>query len=456
MTTVLVVGACLGKSALVTGQADELAWLDAYREPASRIIGAAMADTFAWHRLAELSDSFGPRLSGSPQLEGAIRWALDEMLADGLENVHLEPVMVPHWVRGQERARIVRPAKQELVMLGLGGSIATPPGGLEAETIVVGSFDELETRADEVSGKIVVYNVPFTTYPQTVRYRTTGASRAARHGAMASLVRSVGPRGARTPHTGAMTYTETDPQIPAAAITVEDSELLQRMQDRGTPAWVRLEMEAHMLPDAESANVIGEIRGREWPEEVVVGGGHIDSWDVGTGSTDDGGGSIVTWDALRILQQLNLRPRRTLRVVLWTNEENGFRGATAYRDRYAEELANHVMMLESDSGVFRPRGFGFTGNPRARKTVEAIGSLLRGIDAHRIGPSGGGADIGPSVRAANIPRMSLDVDGSNYFAIHHTPADTMDKIDPTDVARNVAAVAVMAYVVAEMPERLGR
>ena len=453
MAAVLVVGICLGNASPATGQADQPAWLDPYREPASRIIGAAMADTFAWNRLAELSDMFGHRLSGSPQLEQAIQWAANGMRADGLENVHLEPVMVPHWVRGQEHARMIRPNEQDLVMLGLGGSIGTPPGGIEAETFVVDSFDALDSRAH---GKIVVYNVPFTTYTQTVRYRTTGAWRAARHGAVASLVRSVGPRGARTPHTGAVNYTETDSRIPAAAITVEDAELLQRMQDRGTPAWVRLEMDAHLLPDAESANVVGEILGWEWPDEVVVVGGHIDSWDVGTGSTDDGGGCIVTWEALRIIKQLGLRPRRTLRVVLWTNEENGLRGATAYRDRYDKQLADHIMMLESDSGVSRPRGFLFTGNPRGRETVKAIASLLRGIDAHRVGPNGGGADIGPSVRAANIPSMSLDVDRSNYFAIHRTPADTMDKIDPTEVAQNVAAIAVMAYIVADLPERLGR
>ena len=459
---IAVVTTCLMSQASVAGQ--DTAWLDAYRAPASRIIGEALSGTFAWQRLAELSDTFGHRLSGSPQLERAIRWAAEEMRRDGLENVRLEPVMVPHWVRGREAARVVRPVEQELVMLGLGGSIGTPAAGVEAETLVVGSFDELDARASDVAGKIVVYNVPFTTdfqtpfatYLQTVRYRMTGASRAARHGAVASLVRSVGPRGHRTPHTGSVTYTDSDPQIPAAAVTVEDAELLQRLQDRGTPATVQLTMEARMLPDAESANVVAEILGRERPEEVVVVGGHIDSWDVGTGSTDDGGGCIVTWDALRILKKLGLRPRRTLRVVLWTNEENGLGGGLAYRDRYADELDNHVMMLESDSGVFQPRGFGFTGNPQARATIETIASLLRGIDADRIGPTGNGADIGPSVRAANIPSLSLDVDGASYFTIHHTPADTMDKIDPTDVARNVAAVAVMAYVIADMPQRLGR
>jgi carboxypeptidase Q len=212
-------------------------------------------------------------------------------------------------------------------------------------------------------------------------------------------------------------------------------------------------MEARFFPDADSFNVVGEIRGRELPDEVVVVGGHFDSWDVGTGSTDDGGGCVVTWDALRLMKKLNLRPRRTVRVVLWTNEENGLRGGLAYRDRYKDQLDKHVLMLESDSGVFKPTGFGFTGSESARSRIVDIARLLAGIGADHITASGEGADIGPSVQAGNIPAMSLEVDG-NYFLIHHTPADTIDKIDPGDMARAAAAVAVMTYVVADMPERL--
>ena len=225
------------------------------------------------------------------------------------------------------------------------------------------------------------------------------------------------------------------------------------MSDRGTTVRLRLKMEAKFLPDADSANVVGEIRGRELPDEVVVIGGHFDSWDVGTGATDDGGGCIATWEALRMMKKLNLRPRRTVRVVLWTNEENGGRGGLAYRDRHLAELANHVMMLESDSGVFRPTGFGFSGTEAGRAKVRDIATLLAGIQADAIGPSGGGADIGPSVQHAGIPAMSLEV-GGNYFLIHHTPADTVDKIDPLDLARSSAAIAVMTYVIAEMPERI--
>jgi carboxypeptidase Q len=299
----------------------------------------------------------------------------------------------------------------------------------------------------------VLYNVPFTTYGETVRQRAAGPSRAAALGAVAALVRSVGPPGLRTPHTGALTYDPAVPQIPAAAITTEDADRLQRMVDRGTTLRLRLKMDARMLPDADSFNVVGEIRGHERPDEVVALGGHFDSWDVGTGSTDDGGGCVVTWEALRLMKKLNLRPRRTVRVVLWTNEENGLRGGHAYRDRYREQLADHVLMLESDSGVFRPTGFGFSGSDAARRRIRDIATLLRGIQADRIGPSGGGADIGPSVEAGRIPAMSLEVDG-NYFLLHHTPADTVDKIDAMDMARASGAIAVMAYVVADMKERL--
>jgi carboxypeptidase Q len=225
------------------------------------------------------------------------------------------------------------------------------------------------------------------------------------------------------------------------------------MVDRGTTVRLKLTMEAHFLPDVDSANVVGEIRGRELPDEVVLVSGHFDSWDVGTGSTDDGGGAVATWEALRLMKKLNLRPRRTVRVVLWTNEENGGRGGLAYRDAHAAELARHVLMLECDGGVFRPTGFGFTGSDAARAKVRDIARLLAGIHAETIGAAGGGSDIEPSVQQASVPAMSLEVDG-NYFLIHHTPADTIDKIDPLEIARSSGAIAVMAYVVAEMPDRL--
>ena len=439
--------------ALSTSHAAQTTWLDAYRDPARRLIAEATSNRFAWERLTDLGDLFGHRLSGSDSLDSAIRWAADQMRKDGLENVRLEPVKVPHWVRGAESLDMTLPVPQRLTMLGLGNSIGTPADAIQADVLVVRSFQELESAGERVKGRMVLFNVPFTTYSETVTYRSDGASRAGTKGAVAALVRSVGPTGLRTAHTGALRYAEGQPQIPAAAISAEDADRLQRLQDRGIKVRLRLRMEAKFLPEADSANVVGEIRGREHPEEVVVVGGHLDSWDVGTGSSDDGGGCIVTWDALRLMKKLGLRPRRTVRVVLFTNEENGLRGGTDYRDRYREQLANHVLMLESDSGVFKPTGFGFTGSDTARRTVQEIATLLAGIGAQTIGAAGGGADIGPSVQAANIPSMSLDVEG-NYFLIHHTQADTIDKIDPTDMAHAAAAIAVMAYVVADMPERL--
>jgi carboxypeptidase Q len=452
----IVVAILLGLAARPAAQADAVAWREPFRDPASRLVGAALGDTAAWQRLAELTDTFGHRLSGSKSLEGAVAWAVAEMTRDGLQNVRAEKVMVPHWVRGRERADLVAPITHPLVMLGLGNSVGTPPDGIEAEALVVRSFDELDARGAELKGRIVVYNVPFTGYGPTVQYRGAGASRAAAYGAVAMLLRSVGQPGLQTPHTGALNYAADQPRIPAAAITNEDADLLQRIQDRGQKLIVRLSMEAQMLPDAESANVVAEIVGRERPDEIVVLGCHFDSWDVGTGATDDGGGCIASWEAVRLMKKLGLRPRRTVRVVLFTNEENGSRGGLAYRAQHQAELASHVLMIETDGGVFRPLGFGFSGNDTARATVTDIAALLVGVGATRIGASGGGADIGPSVEAAKVPSMSLDVDGSLYFTIHHTPADTIDKIEPTDLARCVASLAVMGYVVADLPQRLGR
>lgn len=443
-----------GTQALAQGPA-----VAAYRAEAERLIAAAAADRTAWSRLAELTDTFGPRLSGSAALEGALRWAEARMKEDRLENVRLEPVRVPHWVRGQESLELLEPAsgRGPLVMLGLGNSVPTPPEGLEGEVVIVRSFEELEAKgAPAITGRVVLFNVPYATYGETVRYRIAGASRAAKLGAKAMLLRSVGPAGLRTPHTGSLRYDEESPRIPAAAIPVEDAERLQRLAARGLGLRVRLRMEARFLPEADSANLVGEIVGREKPEEIVLVGGHLDSWDVGTGAMDDGGGCIVTWEALRLLRKLGLRPRRTVRVVLFTNEENGLRGARAYLERHSDEAAKHVLALESDSGVFAPRGFGFTGTEAARAVVREIASLLDPIGATTIGPQGGGADIGPLVRAGGVPSLSLDVEGSRYFAYHHTPADTVERLDPDEMARCAAAVAVMAYVAADLPDPLPR
>jgi carboxypeptidase Q len=455
----IVVGACLVVAFTIGTRAQSSsspAWLAPYRDTAARLIKAATADDFAWQRLAELTDTFGPRLSGSQNLTRAIRWSAEVMKHDGLDNVHTERVLVPHWIRGYESGEILHPQHDTLSILGLGGTIATPPGGVEGDVLVVTSFDELRGRGGEARGRIVLFNAPFTSYGDTVAYRTGGARAAALQGAVAVLVRAVGPIGLRTPHTGAVQYGQGMPPIPAAAISAEDANRLVRLSSRGQRVRLRLTLSGRFEDDAESANVVGEIRGREKPEEIVLLGGHLDSWDVGTGASDDGVGCIITWEAVRLLKKLGIQPRRTVRLVLFTNEENGLRGATAYADQYAEQAHNHVFALESDSGVFAPASLGFSGSPAARALIRDIGTLLAPIGLAEIGVGGGGADVGPIAQAANAPTMAYLGEPQRYFQIHHTPADTVERISPDEVSKAAAAIAVMIYVVAEMPERLPR
>jgi carboxypeptidase Q len=437
-------------------QSGPVAWLDRHRATSDRLIKEATGDHFAWNRLAELTDTFGARLSGSDNLTRAIAWAVETMKKDGFEQVRTEKVMVPRWVRGSESLEIIDPPRHAIPMLGLGGSVATPQAGIEADVLVVKSYDELNQRAAAVKGKIVLYNVVYTSYGQTNQYRTGGASAAARHGAVASLVRAIGPMGLRTPHTGNMSYAEGVTRIPAAAISAEDAERIQRLADRGQRIRVRLRMEARFDADAESANVIGEIRGRELPDEIVLVGGHFDSWDVGTGASDDGVGCIVTWEAARLMLKLGIRPRRTVRVVLFTNEENGLRGGNAYRDQYLAQAEQHVLAIESDSGVFAPARLGFTGSTEAQRLMRDIGTLLAPIGLQDIGPGGGGADIGPIAQAGKVPMLAYQGDPTRYFTIHHTPADTIDRIAPEEVSKAAAALAVVTYVVAEAEMRLPR
>jgi len=451
--------ACIAIVGLIAeGRAADVAAQDivsTYRGEAERLTQAALGDSAAYKRLTELVDRFGHRFSGSESLERALDWILAEMRADGLANVRGEPVMVPRWVRGEESIELRSPRALKLPMLGLGGSVGTPAAGITADVLVVSSYDELSARAAEARGRIVLFNAPFTTYGETVRYRTGGAVAAARAGAVASLVRSVGPYSMRTPHTGGMSYEEGVARIPHAAITSEDADMLHRMQRRAERVTVTLRMSARMLPDSESRNVMAEVVGRERPDEVVVLGGHIDSWDVGQGAMDDGGGSVAAWEAVRLIKALGLQPRRTIRVVLWTNEENGLRGGNAYRDAHRSELSRHVLAIESDAGVFAPLGFGFTGSDEAFAIVQQVGRLLEPFGAGAITRGGGGADIGP-IMQEGVPGMGLNVDGTRYFWYHHTDADTIDKLNPREMALCTAAMAIMAYVVADLPQALPR
>lgn len=438
-----------------------------YREAAERLIGAALASDHAWMRLSQLCDGIGPRLSGSASLERAVDWAERAMREDGLNGVRRQAAMVPHWVRGAESAEMVMPGPQKLSILGLGRSIGTPPGGITADVVAVTSFAELDSLPEAaVRGRIVLYDVPFTTYGETVRYRSGGANRAARRGAVAALVRSVGPVSLRTPHTGNMgAYVDSIPKIPAAAVTIEDAAMIRRLLDRGGRVRVRLEMSAEMRPDVLSHNVIGEIKGRERPDEVVVVGGHLDSWDVGQGAHDDGGGCVISMEALRLIRRLGLTPRRTIRCVLWTNEENGLRGGQTYLDSLGAAVEKHVAAIESDGGVERLAGFDVGVNRIGTDSVDTarlepamarlreISRLFVGLGATRVGPGGGGADIGPLMRKG-VPGIAHRTTMEHYFDWHHTPADMMDKVDPAELRKNVAALAVLVYVLADMPETL--
>jgi carboxypeptidase Q len=431
-------------------------WLTPLRDDATRLMKAATADDFAWQRLSELTDTYGHRLSGSANLTRAVDWAVRTMKADGLENVHTERVVVPHWVRGREAAEIIDPPRSEIPVLGLGGTVSTPPGGLEAEVLVVTSFDDLRVKGAEAKNRIVLFNVPYNGYSETVTYRTGGARSAAQYGAAAVLIRSVGPIGLRTTHTGSVSYGPAQTQIPAAAVSIEDAGRIARLAARGRPVRMRLVLESRNEPDAESANVVAEIRGREKPHEIVLLGGHLDSWDVGTGASDDGVGCVVTWEALRLMKKLGIRPRRTVRVVLFTNEENGLRGAAAYAEKHASTASDHVFALESDSGVFAPAALGFSGSAAARAMMLQIGSLLGPLDFPEITAGGGGADIGPIAQAGNVPTMAYLGDPGRYFVIHHSAADTVERIGPEEVSKAAAAIAAISYAVAEMPERLPR
>jgi Zn-dependent M28 family amino/carboxypeptidase len=361
---------------------------------------------------------------------------------------------------------MVEPLRRRLFILGLGGSIATPPEGITAEVVPVSSFEELEkVGRSGVAGKIVLYDAPFVTYGQTVAYRTNGASRAARLGAVAALVRSVTPRSLRDPHTGAMAYSDRDPKIPTAAVSVEDAMWIHGLARTGQHVRVHLSMEAHTEPDADSADVIGEIVGRDKPDEVVVMGGHIDSWDVGQGAHDDGAGIMAALEAAALIRKLGLQPRRTIRIVFWTNEENGGRGGDAYRVWADAQRSRHVAAIEMDGGAEEPIGFdlaagsrvprGSTGQStkvpgRLMQRATEIGALLKSIDAAKIQPGNGEADIEP-LMAQGVPAFGLRTLQTHYFDYHHSDADTFDKIVPDAFRRCVAAMAVMSYVLADLP-----
>ncbi|KAM9050207.1 carboxypeptidase Q isoform 3-T3 [Megaptera novaeangliae] len=429
-----------------------------YGDVAKAIINLAVygkAQNRSYERLALLVDTVGPRLSGSKSLEKAIQIMHQNLQEDGLENVHLEPVKIPHWERGEESAVMLEPRIHKMAVLGLGGSIGTPPEGITAEVLVVTSFDELQRRAPEARGKIVVYNQPYTNYSRAVQYRVQGAVEAAKVGALASLIRSVASFSIYSPHTGIQEYQDGVPKIPTACITVEDAEMMSRMASRGSRIVIQLKMGAKNYADADSFNTVAEIIGSKYPEQVVLVSGHLDSWDVGQGAMDDGGGAFISWEALSLIKDLGLRPKRTLRLVLWTAEEQGGIGAFQYYQLHKANISNYSLVMESDLGTFLPSGLQFTGSDKARAIVEEVMCLLQPINVTQVFRAGEGTDINFWIQAG-VPGASLLDDLYKYFSFHHSHGDTMTVMDPKQMNIAAAVWAVVSYVIADMEEMLPR
>jgi hypothetical protein len=434
-------------AAALVHAADE--WVDKHRSATDQLIRSATTSTDGYARLTYLCDRIGNRISSSPAMAKAVTWAAAEMKAAGFENVVTSPVKVPNWIRGDASLRVVKPYTRDLALLALGGSVGTPTEGITAPVVVVSSFTELDALGTEkVKGRIVLFNPNWEGYGRTVQYRSAGAIRAAKLGAVAVLVRSVTGNSLYTPHTGAMNYAADTPQIPAAAITVEDAGWMARLQAAGEPLTVTLKLGCQRLADATSANVIGEIRGRELPDEIVVIGGHLDSWDVGQGAQDDGSGAMAALEAVRLISKLPQKPRRTIRVVLFTDEEFGGSGGRAYEQWAGNTVEKHFAAIEMDGGAEAFAGFGVSPEP-AWQRFRAIGRLLEPLGSTSVTVGGGGADIAPLMRRG-VPGVGHRASGGHYFDWHHTNADTIDKVDPKEFQKNVAALAVMAYVLAEM------
>lgn len=432
---------------------------------------AALSSDYAYIQLAHLSNNIGPRLSGSPQAQHAVQYVAAEMRRLGLD-VRLEKVMVPHWVRGAETAELVQFAgqapgtTQKIVLTALGGSVATSAEGLTAEVVVVDSFEHLASlgRA-KVAGKVVLFNTRFDkqmaaqgfasqAYGQAVAYRGAGPSAAARLGAVASLVRSVGGADYRLPHTGGLGYDSDAPKIPAAAVAAEDADLIAYLTGQG-PVRLHLTLTPRTLPDVESYNVIADLKGGEHPEQLIIVSGHLDSWDLGTGAIDDAAGVAIAMQAVQLINRLGLRPKRTIRMIAWMNEENGLMGGRTYAENHKAEFTNHVAAIESDLGAGHPVGFSAHVNAKALEMLRPIAAVLQasGAGIVRQSQNAEGADVSP-LDAAGVPTLAPIQDHRTYFNYHHTAADTLDKVVPRELAENAAVVTVLAYAIANLPEPL--
>ncbi len=425
---------------------------------------AALTSDYAYRQVAHLSNNIGPRLSGSAQAAKAVEYVAAELKALGCE-VQLEKVMVPYWVRGEETAALIQfpgqaeKTTQKIILCALGGSVATPPDGITAEVIAVNNFDELRSLGREkVAGKIVVFDHPFDkqmaaegrggdAYGEAVVYRGDGPSAVARLGGVAALIRSVGGAEYRIPHTGLTKYAEDAPKIPAGAVTVEDADLISSLVRQG-PVRMHLVLTPQQLPDAESYNVIGDIKGTEHPEQIVIVSGHLDSWDLGTGAIDDAAGVAVSMETANLLQKLHLKTKRTIRIIAWMNEENGSMGSKAYGKDHEKDMSNHVAAIETDNGAGHPLGIYCKAKTEVKAMLAPVAAILQESGAGALAlTEHAGSDIEP-LEKAGVPAFAPIQDSRFYFNYHHTAADTLDKVDPKELAENSAVVAVTAYALA--------
>ena len=450
-------------------QADKQNFPPLLLQQLSAIKAAALSDDYAYRQLTHLTENIGARPSGSIQARAAAEYVAEELRHLGLE-VRLQPVTVPHWVRGIETAALIDyPAMvpgttQKIVLTALGGSSSTPPDGLTAEIVTVDTFEELQALGrDKVAGKIVLFNelfdkqksaggLAFGAYEESVPYRAAGPKAAADLGAAAGLVRSVGDADFRLPHTGFSIAAG----IPAGAVTAEDADLIAHLSAQG-PMRMHLTLTPQKLPDETSYNVVADLKGSEHPEQVVVVSGHLDSWDLGTGAIDDASGIAVAMEAAEILQKLHLRPKRTLRVIAWMDEENGGGGSRAYTAAHAADFPNYAAAIESDSGAAHPLGFEVHMTPQAADLLEPVLGVLASFGANLLQPRSfsPGADI-TAMSDSGVPALGVDQDGRTYFHYHHTAADTLDKVIPAELRENGAAMAVMGYALASMKNPLPR
>ena len=411
-------------------------------------------------------------MSGSVQAAKSVAYVASELKAIGCE-VQLEKVMVPHWLRGEETAALVQfPAQadnttQKIVLCALGASVATPAEGIAAEVVVAKNFDDLKALPrDKVAGKIVLFNYPFDkqmaaegrggeAYGEAVVYRGDGPSAAARQGAVACLIRSVGGADYRLPHTGQTKYADDAPKIPAGAVTAEDADLIVDLVRQG-PVKMKLILTPQQSPDVESYNVIGDLKGSEHPEQLIIVSGHLDSWDLGTGAIDDGAGVAVSMETANLIEKLHLRPKRTIRVIAWMNEENGLAGSKQYGKDHEKEMPNHFAAMETDGGAGHPLGVNVKGKPEVKKMLAPVAAILQESGAGMLNfVEHCGADIEP-LEKADVPAFSPIQDSRFYFNYHHTAADTLDKIVPKELAENSAVVAVVAYALANIEQPLPR